>query len=364
MGFPVAATALFVCFWTANAARAQACSPDFELIPSPNAPGNNVLTGVAVIADNDIWAVGYSYTSTTHFETLTEHWDGARWTIVPSPSPSSISQLLAVNATATDDVWAVGVQLPGSPLPSETLIEHWDGSQWSVFPSLNPPGSPRLNAVVALATDDAWAVGQTSARAALAVHWDGIQWTVFPSPPEAGPRLAVTASSSIDVWSAGPGGTSLITHWDGASWTVVTNPSLGDAVTMAGISAVSPAEVWAVGANQFEYCDPKSCYAFLFPRLARWNGENWQPGPLPDLYGLWVGLRDISAQSGQSIWATGFQDSQTVVSHWDGERWRNAPQLQLGGFSRIAFTPAGNAWAVGTFRAGNERTLTVFYFCR
>src|SRR5262249_61451160 len=88
MRFPVGATALFVCFWTANAARAQACSPDFDLIPSPNAPGNNVLTGVAAIADDDIWAVGYSYTSTTHFETLTEHWDGGRWMIVASPSPS------------------------------------------------------------------------------------------------------------------------------------------------------------------------------------------------------------------------------------------------------------------------------------
>lgn len=83
-----------------------------------------------------------------------------------------------------------------------------------------------------------------------------------------------------------------------------------------------------------------------------------------DVYGLWVGLNDISAQSSGSIWATGFQASGAVVSHWDGGRWTNAPVLPLGGFRRIAFTSAGNAWAVGSFRAGNERTLTVFYFCR
>ena len=364
MTFPIAMTALAICLLTANAVRAQSCSPDFDLVPSPNAPGNNVLTGVAVIAEDDVWAVGYSYTSSTHFETLTEHWDGARWTIVPAPSPSSISQLLAVSATATDDVWAVGVQLPGGHSPSETLIEHWDGSQWTVVAGPNAPGNPRLDAVVALATDDAWAVGQTSARAALAIHWDGIEWAVFPSPDEAGPRLAVTALSSADVWSAGPGGTSLFTHWDGTSWTVVSNPPLGDAVTMRGITAVSSTEVWAVGDNQFEYCDPKSCYAFLNPLVERWDGNNWQPGRRPDTYGLWVGLNDISAQSAQSIWATGHQDSETVVSHWDGESWTNAPLLRLGGFSRIAFTPAANAWAVGSFRAGNQRTLTVLYFCR
>jgi hypothetical protein len=196
------------------------------------------------------------------------------------------------------------------------------------------------------------------------MHWDGTEWTVFPSPDEAGPRLAVTAVSSTDVWSAGPGNVSIFTHWDGASWTIVPNPPFGDAVTMGGISAVSSAEIWAVGANQREFCDPKSCYAFLDPVPARGDGSSWQRAPGPFMYGLWVGLRDISAQSAQSIWATGFQDSETVVSHWDGERWTNAPLLRLGGFSRIAFTPAGNAWAVGSFRAGNERTLTAFYFCR
>src|SRR5262249_1653152 len=187
MRLPVAATAAFVCFWTANAARAQACSPDFDLVPSPNAPGNNVLTGVAVVADDDIWAIGHSSTSSTHFETLTEHWDGASWTIVPSPSPSSISQLRAVSATATDDVWAVGVQLLDGHSPSQVLIEHWDGSQWTVVTGPDAPGDPRLDAVVALAIDDAWAVGRTGARTALAIHWDGIEWTVFASP-EVGPR--------------------------------------------------------------------------------------------------------------------------------------------------------------------------------
>src|SRR5260370_835338 len=114
MTFSITKMAFAICFLTGHTVRAQSWSPDFDLVPSPNGRGNNVLTGVAVIAEDDVWAVGYSYTSSTHFETLTEHWDGARWTIVPAPSPSSISQLLAVSATATDDVWAVGVQLSGA----------------------------------------------------------------------------------------------------------------------------------------------------------------------------------------------------------------------------------------------------------
>jgi len=69
------------------------------------------------------------------------------WQIVPSPaidvSQSTFgAKLNAVGAVSATDVWAVGY---GPPLPGEprfvkrTLIEHWDGTAWSIVPSADPP---------------------------------------------------------------------------------------------------------------------------------------------------------------------------------------------------------------------------------
>ena len=57
---------------------------------------------------------------------LTIHWDGSSWTIVPSASSGTLNGVAAV---ASNDVWAVGSIVVGS---DQTLIEHWNGSQWQV----------------------------------------------------------------------------------------------------------------------------------------------------------------------------------------------------------------------------------------
>ena len=61
--------------------------------------------GVGVVAANDIWAVGHSGPNAT----LIEHWDGTQWSIVPSPSISLGNiGLFGVAGAAADDVGAVG----------------------------------------------------------------------------------------------------------------------------------------------------------------------------------------------------------------------------------------------------------------
>lgn len=54
-------------------------------------------------------------------------------------------------AVSPGDAWAVG----GTAL---TLIDHWDGNRWRVFPSPNVEGE--LHAVTAITPCDVWAVGQ------------------------------------------------------------------------------------------------------------------------------------------------------------------------------------------------------------
>jgi hypothetical protein len=94
-------------------------------------------------------------------------------TIVPNPIVSHDFEVLyGVSAGSTNDVWAVGVR--GGDVLS--LIEHWDGSQWSVVPS--PTG--RLSAVTALSKVDAWAVGFTTDTESqtLTEHWNGVSWSI------------------------------------------------------------------------------------------------------------------------------------------------------------------------------------------
>ena len=347
-----------------QSAPSRTCSPDWEIVPSPSVAGKeNVLTSVAVIAEDDAWAVGYSYAG-NEYETLTLHWDGVRWTKIPSPSLSSHSLLLGVSASATDDVWAVGNVFD----PAQMLIEHWDGAQWTVVPSPDPGGSPRLNAVTALAPDDAWAVGQTGPLAGysdpLFVHWDGQTWTVAPSPPNAAGRLAVTAVSTNDIWSTGPSrlrdNSALFTHWDGASWTVVPNPPMGadDFVSMTGISAVASNDVWAVGQRQSSDCFGESCIYWENGIVERWDGATWSPAPPPLFY---TNARAVTTQSAQSIWVTG-NDPSNQVSRWDGTSWTGV--RSLGSFASLASAPSGDVWAVASIRASTLRTLIARYSCR
>jgi hypothetical protein len=65
---------------------------------------------MAAVSANDIWAVGYFYYSSGSFfgpHTLIEHWDGSNWSIVGSPGSASW-QLNGVAAVSANDVWAVG----------------------------------------------------------------------------------------------------------------------------------------------------------------------------------------------------------------------------------------------------------------
>src|SRR5258706_11223919 len=113
-----AAMALFLRTGVAEAAS-------WSVIPSPDGPaGNSLLSGIAIVSSNDVWAVGQDYPGGGQQQTITEHWNGSQWSVVPSPNPSS-NFLVAVAAVSTNDVWAVGRG------PNGTLTEHWDGKQWS-----------------------------------------------------------------------------------------------------------------------------------------------------------------------------------------------------------------------------------------
>src|SRR5205823_4097488 len=105
--------------------------------------------------ENDVWVVGGS-----GGHTITERWDGTAWSAVSSPSPGDYSNgFFAIAAVSANDVWAVGAD-SSTTTNYQTLTEHWDGTQWSVVPSPNVSTyNHSLSGVAAIATNDVWAVG-------------------------------------------------------------------------------------------------------------------------------------------------------------------------------------------------------------
>src|SRR5687767_5653301 len=252
------------------------CVTGWRHVPSPSTGiRQNNLKDIVVVSDNDIWAVGYYRNSNQLLQSLILHWDGSQWTIVPSPNVGSAHTMLhGVSAVSATDIWAVGTSVVGTSY--QTVTMHWSGSQWSLVDSFS---SGQFNDVTAISTNDVWAVG--SNNGALTMHWNGTNWTQVPSPsPVVSYLMGVTASATDDVWAVGhytigQDSQTLTLHWNGSQWTVVPSPNPGNQSTdvLNDVYAASPDDIWAVG--QFGQ-GPTAATLTL-----HWDGTTWGHIPSP-----------------------------------------------------------------------------------
>jgi len=227
----------------------------WSVVSSPNPSAfRNVLNGVTAVSTNDVWAVGEFNNASGFFQTLTLHWNGKKWRVVASPNAGTNDNVLnGVTAVSTSDIWAVGDITVTNGI-FQTLVEQWNGTQWSVVPSPNPSSTNNvLSAVTAVSTNDVWAVGQTSTQT-LVEQWNGTQWSVVPSPNPMGNNLlrGVASVSANNIWAVGfevANGLTLIEHWNGTKWRVVKSPNPGPSLNILNGAAADPGsgQTWAVG---------------------------------------------------------------------------------------------------------------------
>jgi hypothetical protein len=109
---------------------------------------------------SDVWIIG-SYlvgTTTLRWETFSDHWNGSTWTVVPMPTTPGTNnqfayQFQSMDVSSPANIWAVGGSgdnaSPYGGTPSNTLIEHYNGSAWSVVSSPNTGTADSLNGVTA-----------------------------------------------------------------------------------------------------------------------------------------------------------------------------------------------------------------------
>ncbi len=299
----------------------------WSVVPGPN-PGSasNVLTAVAALSASDIWAVGYFSNTAdspgnifTGTRTFIEHWDGSHWSMVPSPNPgSAVNVLSGIAAVSADDIWAVGTSADSPfsrdvPTIGQTLALHWNGKRWSIARTPNT-GSMRnvLSGVAAASAHDVWAVGYAFGvgKQPLIEHWNGKQWSIAPGAgADYSTLAAVAVASPNDVWAVGDSSAqeeTLIEHWDGSRWNIATN---GNPATnknfLSGITVISTNDIWAVGASPGIYPQKGQ------PLIEHWNGTQWNfissPSPAQTTNTYLTGV--VWIPHSNKLWVVGYSGS-------------------------------------------------------
>jgi hypothetical protein len=181
---------------------------------------------VMVPGTSTAWAVGYYYDSNLAANrTMTQRFNGTSWSIVPSlnASASGYSQLNRVDATSATNVWAIG-----------SLVERYNGTNWVAMSS---PAGVALRGLDVVSPTEVWVAGYSGSAATVA-QWKNGTWTTRYTQASTGRHLTVFEAIAVDgsgqVWAVGwdrdydaPGRpvSSLVVHFNGTSWTRETTPN-------------------------------------------------------------------------------------------------------------------------------------------
>ncbi|MEW1926488.1 hypothetical protein [Streptomyces sp. NPDC088360] len=242
------------------------------------------LTDVAVLAEDDIWAVGTENNGASDARLL--HYDGTRWKREPLPEALGAG----VYPPLLEEVGDKALWLRPQSSEDATAASRWarwDGTRWSTLSSPPPGNAGELHAS---GPDDVWALdGEQSAQ-----HWDGTRWTTTRLPHTVS-DLAVVGPD--DVWAVGSRSTGPGTelgdsgekysqpasmHWDGTSWKAVDTPQARfeepvppePSAGLGQVFALDSGEVRAYGSNSFNHGEVENEPADEFIRL-RWDGSKW-----------------------------------------------------------------------------------------
>ncbi len=292
--------------------------------PVPAGQGGGIFD-VSCLNGTNCWGVGTVINETegtgNPSGTLIEHWDGTAWSIVPSPNPSDANVagalLQSVSCASPSSCVAVGYASDANGRNLNDLIEQWNGSSWSISPGA-PTGQPfgQLTRVDCLSANDCWAVGNAGpvpqnpnflpifpgavGDQGLIEHWNGSAWSVVESATQSSPNggylYGLTCLNDTDCWASGAttdasGQASgvLVEHWNGSSWadisSTVPEPQASTGAILSSISCLTASACWAVGSyGTFGGGGGSGFQPQGF--IENWNGSSWSVEPSPNVTAL------------------------------------------------------------------------------
>ena len=338
--------------------------------------GDNTFGAVAAVSKNDVWAVGNYMPDTAKANqdatlSMAAHYDGTKWTSTPTVDGGSNFSTLFGVAAVPGKAWAVGTDLGADFLP-RAVIEAWDGSAWHLVPA------PKLDAqrsilysATAVNDHDVWAVGIQQDRAGtfgtLIEHFDGTKWSVVPTPnPGAfGNELyGIAADGPNSVYAVGQrddahSDTALVLHWDGNCWSEEHVPGVNAALLQS--VSVKNGEVWAAGQTD-------DIRHQAVPFVEHFAHGAWTSQVAPELGAPFSDVTAITATGDGAAWMAGTYYDATagkqvpLLARHDAGGWHNvaAPDpgtgdTVLGGLSAAG----GKVWAVGYAKTDAGRSPLV-----
>jgi hypothetical protein len=352
----VVALAVALLAATPPSAASASCTPGWRIFKT--VPGAQLLSIGFVPGTSQAWAVG---TDSSGSHPLTMRFDGRRWSQVPMPMPAGQVRLLSVFARSTSDAWAVGYYVREHEGIGRTLAMHWNGNKWSIVPTPNPPvlaGQDRamLWDVVALGRHDVWAVGSvfvegaTPSTSTLAMRWNGTNWTIVPTADlgdSSGQLLSVARVPGFEtLWAVGSGEGALIERYRNGSWAQIAAPG---AAGLHDVTALAWNDAWAVGGSLLA----DGSALILHRSGSKWRVVLSPPSPV----GGTAVLAAVSAVSAADVWAVGYMGRagsaatyRPLMEHWDGSKWSivASPIADMAGqLTDVTVRRSGWGWSVG-----------------
>ncbi len=304
-------------------------APGWTALRTPS-PACGWLTSVVKLSHHRAWAVGYHTTKAGRTFTLSEFYNGSRWTVEPTPTPGSSGQLFGVAVSRSGTVWAVGSATSNSV--EHSLILKRTGSRWTVVPS--PGGGAELHGVTVMPSGQVWAVGwqfngDDLAFATVTMHLTGAGWRIVPSPSPGGPDnsflYAVASGPHSSLWAVGnyfnPGTfapRTLTMRYASGHWTQVASPSPGSSQDWLYAAAVtSSGAVWAVGGAVGPLCESALAEQFAAGKWHLVKVPNHGPCNSSNPNALYA-----VAAAGGKVYAVGQADISTLAQERVSGRWK------------------------------------------
>lgn len=299
--------------------------------PTPHGAGIS-LAGVSCAGLSRCVAVGGRHA---------EGWNGRSWAVLPAPG--RVVALAAIACPSASFCVAVG-----SSTGNRAAAWSWNGHGWKSLAVPNPASADNVLSAVRCASaascEAVGAHGDASFAYPLAESWNGRRWTrqsTTGAPQGTLDGVACQKRSSCEAVGAdraGPGITTLAMHWDGSRWRTQRTPVIppqhgslpGEPYQFSGVSCW-PSGCTAVGTALYCACSPESSGYILLAE--RWNGSRWKlqgklgSGVSPDYNSAsWNAVHCSKASSctaaGEWTIDNEAQPYQTLISRWDGSKWR------------------------------------------
>ena len=139
---------------------------------------------------------------------MSEQWNGTAWSVVSTPDPTGQTGVDLTGVSCIGAAWCTAVGYGFPTTVTQTLVEQWNGSSWSIVASPNAGAAGtvtnRLQGIDCFSMTSCSAVGfssPTTGDVTEALAWDGTTWTIANTPNQSG-------ASSTDLYAV-----SCVTGW-------------------------------------------------------------------------------------------------------------------------------------------------------